>query len=443
MLASSVTYRVDGEIGRFCFAYYDVHAGDGDVVFAGRQLFPIRQGKQWYLTEGFKEQALLLGSSQQSYRKFQQRFNRWRRQEQGGSPVTTLRDASEREGLAILTDLTTSSRQVLAEQGFSEQARPRADSDWFQRLRALKPASQPKTQVQAALDVVTSQMQAKELSSAAQQELRQRHSEEVFEHPASSVHLSVDDVGVKKQRAERRRGGADPTSDPAPTETAKHPRVQNSVAYIDYQSQHCTLTGRSVGEVLLFCLALLLQTGLIGKRLCFFTDGQKSLKETILARFAWHPKVTLLLDWYHLVKKCKELLSTALKGRERRNQYACALLRLLWFGAWQEAVKALKAIPDEHIKNRQGIEKLLLYLNRNRAAIGCYALRRQLGLRNSSNRAESRNFLVTAARQKKNAMSWSPEGSYALTALNAVVCNGTVQQWLETGHIPLQLTQPA
>ena len=440
MLASSVVYRVDGEIGRFCVTYYDVQTTTGDIVFEGRALFPHRQGKQWYLTEGFKEQALLLGSSQQSYRKFQHRFNRWRRQEQGGSPVTTLRDASEREGLAILADLTETSQQVLAEQAFTEQAQPQAHSTWSECLSSLQPATQPKAKVQAAVQVVQTQMQTHELSQTAQEELSRRHTQEVFEHRETSVYLSVDDVGVKKQRAVRHR-----SSEPAPaaSEGPKHPKVQNSVAYVEVQAQHCTLTGRSVAEVLLFCLALLLQTGQILKRLYFFTDGQTSLKETILTRFAWHPQVTLLLDWYHLVKKCKEHLSTALKGRELRNQHARTLLRLLWFGAWQEAVESLKAIPAEQIKNPQGMDKLLTYLNRNRAFIGCYALRRQLGLRNSSNRAENRNFLVTAARQKKNAMSWSPEGSYALTALNAVVCNGTVQTWIEKRHIPLEFTQPA
>ena len=106
--------------------------------------------------------------------------------------------------------------------------------------------------------------------------------------------------------------------------------------------------------MLLFCLALLLNSGHALKRLCFFTDGQNSLQEAILTRFAWHPGVTLLLDWYHLVKKCKEYLSTALQGRELRNQHARALLRLLWFGAWQQAVTYLKAIPAEQIKNDQG-----------------------------------------------------------------------------------------
>jgi hypothetical protein len=39
--------------------------------------------------------------------------------------------------------------------------------------------------------------------------------------------------------------------------------------------------------------------------------------------------------------------------------------------------------------------------------IPVYAVRRQLGLRNSSNRGEKANDLLVAARQKHNGMSWS------------------------------------
>jgi hypothetical protein len=50
-------------------------------------------------------------------------------------------------------------------------------------------------------------------------------------------------------------------------------------------------------------LAFLLTNDRLGGRVHLFTDGYKSLQQTILAFFAWHPRVWLLLDWYHLVKK--------------------------------------------------------------------------------------------------------------------------------------------
>jgi hypothetical protein len=440
---------VDGEIGRFCFSYYDVNDPQGGKVFEGNGLFPRRQGKQWYLTEGFHEQALLLGTSQQSYRKFQQRFNRWRRQERQGTVLTSLREASEREGLAVLRTLTETSANVLKQQGFDSQGQPHAQSDWRELGQAVVYTKVNPSQRAGALARVSDQMEELGLTKEHQRELAQRAKREVFEVAGETVNLSVDDVGVKKQKAQREQRKSRPPALSTPTTVAadsdrvKHPKVQNSVAYVEHQAQHYTFTGRSVSEVLYFCLALLLNTGHVLKRLCFFTDGQNSLQQAVLAAFSWHPAVTMLLDWYHLVKKCKEHLSTALKGRHLRNQHARAVLRLVWFGARAGAVKYLKAIPVDEIKDPQGIEKLLTYLERNRDYIGCYALRRQLGLRNSSNRVERSNYLVTAERQKKNAMSWSAEGSYALTALRAVVCNGFVAQWVTARQIPLEFAQQA
>ena len=58
-------------------------------------------------------------------------------------------------------------------------------------------------------------------------------------------------------------------------------------------------------------------------------------------------------------------------------------------------------------------------------------MRAQLNLPNSSNPVERSNNLVTAKRQKHHGMSWSDDGSYALTALNALTVNKTAQQWLQ------------
>jgi hypothetical protein len=57
-------YRVDGEVGRFTFALFDVIEADERGVFEGRCLLPSRQGRQWYQRWGFKGLALLDGAAQ-------------------------------------------------------------------------------------------------------------------------------------------------------------------------------------------------------------------------------------------------------------------------------------------------------------------------------------------------------------------------------------------
>jgi hypothetical protein len=99
----------------------------------------------------------------------------------------------------------------------------------------------------------------------------------------------------------------------------------------------------------------------------------------------------------------------------------------------------LAAIPKEDIKDSKAIERLIGYLERNRKWIPCYAMRSKLKLPNSSNPVERCNNLVTANRQKHHGMRWSENGSYALTALNAVTANNATKQWVEDRIIPFTL----
>ncbi|MDO8686457.1 MAG: hypothetical protein Q7J78_07295, partial [Clostridiales bacterium] len=50
----------------------------------------------------------------------------------------------------------------------------------------------------------------------------------------------------------------------------------------------------------------------------FFADGADNIKNGIKDIFGWRP-YRIILDWYHLRKKCKERLSMAMRGRVVRN----------------------------------------------------------------------------------------------------------------------------
>jgi hypothetical protein len=214
--------------------------------------------------------------------------------------------------------------------------------------------------------------------------------------------------------------------------------VVNTVARIEQGSRRFTLSAGSLGQVLRFVLAFLLHNDLLGGRLHLFSDGYRSLQDTLVAFFAWHPRVWLVLDWYHVVKKFKEDLSRACRTREVRNRHLVSLVRLLWYGLVNEACHYLDAIPSADVKEPASIERLRKYLQRNERAIPCYALRRRLGLRNGSSSVESANNQVTARRQKRNGMSWSEAGSHALTALSVLVCNQCEDIWVREHTIPLR-----
>ena len=266
-------------------------------------------------------------------------------------------------------------------------------------------------------------------------------SNEIYEKSEQCVYVHIDDVGVKEQKEHRDKKDVTETKEfPDNAKEAikdKRPMVQNTVARIEHNDKGFTLMGRSVVEVLIFVLGFLLNNKLFGFNIKVCTDGQRSLQDAVLSFFSWHPHVTLLLDWFHVVKKFKEDLSLACKGMEIRNRHLKQLLRLIWFGLTDSARAYLEAIPATDIKNAKAITRLIGYLERNRKAMPCYAMRAKLNLPNSSNPVERSNNLVTAKRQKHHGMSWSERGSYALTSLNALTVNNSARQWLQNRSFDL------
>jgi hypothetical protein len=112
----STPYPVNGGVGRFQIPSYDVRAGERAI--RTRDLFPSLHGKELYLTNGFRELALLQGTVERSYRKTRVLINRIRRQVDAGTPATTIRDVSEKAGAKVVAGWTSTSEQVLVENGF-------------------------------------------------------------------------------------------------------------------------------------------------------------------------------------------------------------------------------------------------------------------------------------------------------------------------------------
>lgn len=453
-------YRVDGEVGRFRFGTFDVAKPNGRTVFRGIEWLPPLKGREWYETSGFKELALITGTLQRSYRKTVESLNRSRHQPKGGTPLNTLRDTTESEGAAVLRSLETESAKILREHHFAEDGRPLPEAEAVQ-ASASSPAQLASQKVEEAWQEVERQMREQGMSEGQIQDAA-KLKEAVYEDPAATVNVHVDDVGVKQQKEHRVRqsvsppapevqataGQAEGKSPPVPESQAameeadrKRPMVYSTVARIEHSGQGFTLAGGKLVTVLGFVVAFLMGNNLAMHRWLFYTDGKRDLQNTILAFFRWHRYMSIVLDWYHLLKKCKNQLSLALKGREARNRHAKQILRLLWYGLVSHAIEYVRAIPEEEIKNRGHLERLVGYFERNRAWLPCYALRRRLGLANSSNPVERTNNLVTSNRQKRNGMSWSQPGSLALTILTAVVLNGHTPKWLKERIVPFVFAQ--
>jgi hypothetical protein len=188
-------------------------------------------------------------------------------------------------------------------------------------------------------------------------------------------------------------------------------------------------------SVLRLVLAFLLHNHLLSHNLIFFVDGHRTLYTAILAAFSWFPSFQIILDWYHLQKRCQEQLSLALKGRALRNALLQQVLPCLWHGWVDRAIALLQAVEPAQIKDQAALETLMGYLQRNRPYLPCYAVRKRLGLRNSSNLGEKANDLIVSDRQKHNGMSWSKPGSVALATVTALVRNREYKRWFQTGTL--------
>ncbi len=73
----------------------------------------------------------------------------------------------------------------------------------------------------------------------------------------------------------------------------------------------------------------------------------------------------------------------------------------------------------------------------------CYALRKELGLRNSSNLGEKANDIVVSSRQKHNGMSWSGDGSIAFATVAAAAYNDEINRWICFRYIDFMLREEA
>lgn len=156
-----------------------------------------------------------------------------------------------------------------------------------------------------------------------------------IEDQAQTCYVSVDDIGVKHQKEHR-----------AANEEKTGVYVWNTVAHIETASGCYTVTGIGMRKTFLTVLAYLLQNKLLAnKTLVFFTDGARSIFTNIEEIFSFHPYI-VILDWFHLKKRCQEYLSMSAKGKEKRNEILQKILRILWTGNVDEAISYLRNLDD-------------------------------------------------------------------------------------------------
>ena len=395
----------------------------------------------------------------ESFRKSAKKINRvLRRDEKDAVQYRTIDNMIEREGERIQEYMSEKAEEILKNHGFTAEGRLVSSSkeirseifdgdmggvqssgtteeqsteedpknievNHFDANKGHDPKIEPYTITEEVINQVIEEINAGK-GEDLQIELSDLH--ETFEDPACiKANISLDDVLSKKQKESNRKKNA-PSKE-------KNEFIKNTVAHLQNGEQATYLLNAAcIEKILILVLAFLLENGLhtSGGQLIFFIDGAADLRSGIQSLFLGLWSFKIILDWFHLEKKCKERLSMAMRGKLIRNKVLAYITQLLWYGKVEAAIAYLQDLNKDDIKNQDEIKRLIGYLERNRSFIPCYVLRQKLGLRVSSNQGEKANDLVVSSRQKNNGMSWSASGSNSLASVTTVHLNNEYSNWL-------------
>jgi hypothetical protein len=410
-------YTIEAEVGQLEVDAFEIKKGSKKVFSTKRDVFPETGPREHHKTVCFRELAVFFPCDE-TFRKSARKLNRvLRRKEAQEVQAKTMANLVEREGEQIQEYLSKKADRILVDHGFLVDGSITNEENAFKLIDRSDITFDHKVVYQMIEELNCGQAKEKHI------ELCQLH--ETFEDPnAIKANISIDDVCCKKQKASGRKQGSPPKE--------KREMVYNTVAHIqNKESKTYTLNTSTIPQTMIIVLAFLLSNGLLSKpgSLVFFTDGARDLRAAIQNIFGFL-SFKIILDWFHLKKKCKDLLSMAIKGKQDKNQLLTELLAWLWLGKVDQAMKLLLEVSQESIKNQKELNNLTNYLDRNSNCIPCYALRKKLGLRISSNPVEKANDLLVSNRQKHNGMSWSAEGSTSLATLTALRRNSEDRQWL-------------
>ena len=372
-------------------------------------------------------------------------------------PLRTMTDLAEREGEALLAEQADWAASVLASHGWDpETLLPGAGAELAPGVGALDEASYAPPGGDAHRARVDEAIGAFNARRDDGRERIPEGSEKAYatEPDAdSAVYLSLDGVGAKRQKDTRPKAPSEPKfvrddrdgppDYSRPPEPRRRPKVETAVAHVECGGRKYVLTAESMFAACGAAIALMLELGILrGRRLVVLSDGGVDIR-TCARDLLSFCTVTVILDWFHLRKRCCELLSMALRGGKSNfpMQYEVKrrLFRMLWAGNVEAACAYLEGLEEEKLKCRARLEELVRYLRAREPQIACYAVRRELGLRVSSNRVEKANDLVVSSRQKHDGMSWSRQGSWSLAAVTALYLNHGSAGWRESGGPPRRL----
>lgn len=259
---------------------------------------------------------------------------------------------------------------------------------------------------------------------------------DLYDPQQAEVLLFDDAISVKAQKPQR-QPAVEPAASSAP---ADHPQrvltdvvvLQTAPGQFEYLSAPIAADGS-----LRVSLATVVQAKVqqvYGNRsqplpLVVISDGATVIRQRWTQTFG--TDLVVILDWYHLGKKLRDLMSMIARNKPEKQTHLKTLFAQLWAGHTQAALDYLthQVTP----RNREKWQELLTYLDKHRHEIIHYERRSQAGKSIGSGRVEKAVDQVIGQRQKHKGKSWRPQGSRALGLLKVLELNGQWQQfWFST-----------
>lgn len=256
---------------------------------------------------------------------------------------------------------------------------------------------------------------------------------DIYDSESREVIVFEDAIQVRGQKENRGRKQKDNEERPAQTVAKeKAPPVFTKVVMLQKKNQEFEYIAAPVDETGQEIVSLpdVLKSRVIKEYgsearpvpVIAITDGAQVIRQHLHSVFG--VVLIIILDWYHLGKKVRELMSMIARNKDEKNLHVKFIFYHLWRGEVDTVIDYLttKVQPRNEEKHRE----LINYINKHRDEIIDYRCRKKAGKIIGSGYIEKGCDQVVGHRQKNTGMSWREAGSRGLGILRVAELN---HQW--------------
>jgi len=258
---------------------------------------------------------------------------------------------------------------------------------------------------------------------------------DIYNTESSEILLFDDGIQVKGQKSHREpKAKPEGKFDSKSADKSQNQRVITDIAMLqkanrkfEYITAPITPHGQDLLSLADMVKAQVIKEygrGTVPLNLVAITDGAKVIRQRLVTVFG--TGVVVILDWYHLCKKLRGLMSMIAINKVEKSRHLNFLLSHLWQGKTSIALEYLRNYVV--VKNQDKWQELIGYLSKHQLEIIDYNRRSRAGKTIGSGQVEKGVDLTVGSRQKHRGMSWSPKGSKALCLLKVAELNGQWQQ---------------